>query len=178
ILGPFIGGILADQIGYRPLFLFTGVLLLVATILAMLVVKESFDRAQAKSRPVASIAAGLKQIGKIPQLPSLYAVTFMIQFSLLSTMPILPLYIQDFTGLEKAAFYSGLVGAFTGLSNMIASPLLGRLSDKLGGAERILQYSLIGTAVVTIPQAFVPNVEMLLLLRFLQGFFMGGLLPS
>lgn len=102
----------------------------------------------------------------------------MIQFALLSAMPLLPLYIQDLHGPERAAFYAGLVGAITGVSNMIASPLLGRLSDRLGGAERILLYSLLASVVVTGLQAFVPNITSLLILRFLQGICMGGMLPS
>lgn len=178
ILGPFIGGILAEWIGFRPIFLVTGILVFFATLLAMLLVRESFDREEAMSQQTASVYEGLKELWQIRQLPSLFGVTFMIQFALLSTMPLLPLYIQELHGPERAAFYAGLVGAITGSSNMIASPLLGRLSDRIGGAERILLYSLIGSVVVTGLQAFVPTVGWLLVLRFLQGICMGGLLPS
>lgn len=178
ILGPFIGGILAESIGFRPIFLVTGILVFLATLFAMLLVKESFDRKEAQAQKSASVFAGLKELWKIPQLPSLFGVTFMIQFALLSAMPLLPLYIQDLHGPERAAFYAGLVGAITGVSNMIASPLLGRLSDRLGGAERILLYSLLASVVVTGLQAFVPNITSLLILRFLQGICMGGMLPS
>lgn len=178
ILGPFIGGILAESIGFRPIFLVTGILVFLATLFAMLLVKESFDRKEAQAQKSASVFAGLKELWKIPQLPSLFGVTFMIQFALLSAMPLLPLYIQDLHGPERAAFYAGLVGAITGVSNMIASPLLGKLSDRLGGAERILLYSLLASVVVTGLQAFVPNITSLLILRFLQGICMGGMLPS
>jgi MFS family permease len=177
ILGPFIGGVLAGWIGYRPLFLLTGSLLLIATLLVMLVVKESFNREEAREKAVASVRHGLGILMNIPQLPAIYAVSFMIQFSLLSSMPLLPLFIQNFTGLEKAAFFAGVVGAATGTSNMLASPLLGRLSDRIG-ANRVLQACLIGAALVLIPQAWAPNVGVLIALRFLQGMFMGGLLPS
>lgn len=60
---------------------------------------------------------------------------------------------------------------------MVASPLLGKLSDKIG-SHRILTFALIGAAVTLIPQAFVQNVGQLILIRFLMGIFMGGLLPS
>ncbi len=65
----------------------------------------------------------------------------------------------------------------TGFSNMIASPLLGRLGDRLG-SQRILAIALIGTGLAFIPQAFVTNIWQLLASRFLLGVFMGGLLPS
>lgn len=178
IFGPFIGGILADHIGFRPIFFVTGLLLFFATLLAMLVVKESFDRKKASHMPKSSTLDGLRELWSIPQLPSLFAVTFMIQFSLLSVMPLLPLYIQQLHGEERAAFFAGLLGAVMGVSNMLASPLLGRIADRSGGAERILLLSLIGAVLTVVPQAFVPNIWALLTVRFLQGICMGGLLPS
>jgi MFS family permease len=60
---------------------------------------------------------------------------------------------------------------------MITSPLLGRLSDKVG-ATRILLISLAGASVMFAPQAFVGSVGELLVWRFLLGFFIGGLLPT
>jgi DHA1 family multidrug resistance protein-like MFS transporter len=75
------------------------------------------------------------------------------------------------------AFYAGLVGSVTGFSNMLASPLLGRLGDRLGSAK-ILSVSLVGAALAFIPQMFVDNVWQLLAARFLLGIFIGGLLPS
>ncbi|PYI56245.1 MFS transporter [Paenibacillus flagellatus] len=178
ILGPFIGGLLADWIGFRPIFYITGALLFVASMLAMFVVKEKFDAGKAAVQPNVSVVAGLKELGKIPQLTSLFAVTFLIQFSMLSSMPLIPLFVQHLhPGGENLAFFSGLVGSITGFSNMIASPLLGRLGDRIG-QERVLRISLIGAAVMFIPQALVQNVWQLFAARFLLGMFMGGLLPS
>ncbi|MEB2874949.1 MFS transporter, partial [Lactobacillus helveticus] len=86
--------------------------------------------------------------------------------------------VQELHGSgQLLAFYAGLVGSVTGFSNMIASPLLGRLGDRLG-SQRILAIALIGTGLAFIPQAFVTNIWQLLASRFLLGVFMGGLLPS
>ena len=60
---------------------------------------------------------------------------------------------------------------------MIASPMLGRLSDRIG-QERVLGISLIGAALLFIPQAMAATVWQLLLFRLLQGIFLGGLIPS
>lgn len=178
ILGPVLGGLLADTIGYRPIFYITGALLFLATVLAWIVVQERFDRKQAAAKPSTSVLQGFKELRRIRQLPALYFVTFMIQFSMMSTLPQLPLYIQELHGMHQVAFYAGLVGAVMGTSNMIASPLLGRLSDRIGGPERVLLWSLLGAIVIYIPQAFVTNVWQLLALRFLQGTCMAGMLPS
>ncbi|MBB3109848.1 MFS family permease [Paenibacillus phyllosphaerae] len=178
ILGPFIGGLLADAIGFRPIFYVTGLLLFLASLLAMFVVKESFDRTKAAAKPNVSIIQGFASLSRIPQLKSLFAVTFLIQFAMIGPMPLMPLYVQELHGTAvNLAFWSGLVGSAAGLSNMVSSPLLGRLSDRIG-QERILLVSLIGSALLFIPQAMAGSVWQLLVLRFLQGVFLGGLIPS
>ncbi|SFS58062.1 MFS transporter [Paenibacillus sp. BC26] len=178
ILGPFMGGLLADAVGYRPIFYLTGSLLFLASLLAYFIVRERFDRQEAAARPNLSVIDGFRQLSRVPQLMSLFAVTFLLQFAIIGPMPLMPLYVQDLHGtVVNLAFWAGFVGSAAGLSNMVASPLLGRLSDRIG-QERILGISLIGAAMMFIPQAFAGSVWQLLLFRLLQGCFLGGLIPS
>ncbi|GAB6988607.1 multidrug efflux MFS transporter [Paenibacillus pini] len=178
ILGPLIGGILADIIGFRPIFYIIGVLIFIASLLALFLVKENFNRAEAAQAPQISVLAGFKELAHIPQLLALFTVTFLLQFALMSPMSLLPLYVEKLQGTAvNIAFWAGMVSAVTGLSNMITSPILGKFSDKVG-AHRILTYALIGAGLMLIPQAFVQNVWQLIIIRFTMGIFMGGLLPS
>jgi MFS transporter, DHA1 family, multidrug resistance protein len=178
ILGPFIGGLLAEWIGYRYIFYITGILLFAASVLTLLLVKEKFNVKEAAAKPKISVWQGFGQLKHVRQLPSLYAVTFLIQFAMLSTMPLMPLFVAELHGQTAGlAFFAGLVGSITGFSNMFASPLLGRLSDRIG-PERILGVCLAGAAVLFIPQALVHNVWQLFAARFGLGIFMGGLLPT
>ncbi|GFN30210.1 MFS transporter [Paenibacillus xylaniclasticus] len=178
ILGPFFGGLLADAVGFRPIFYLTGALLFLASVLSMIIVKEKFDKQAAAAKPQMSVTEGLRRLSRVPQIPALLAATFLIQFAMMSPMSLIPLYVQRLHGTpENLAFYAGFVNSVTGLSNMIASPLLGRLSDKVGG-EKVLFVSLIGAAVAFIPQAMVHTVWQLLLCRFALGIFLGGLVPS
>lgn len=178
ILGPLIGGLLAEWIGYRYIFYVTGALLFIASLLAMFLVKEKFNAKEAAAKPKVSIMAGFGQIKHIPQLPALFAVTFLIQFAFLSSMPLMPLFVGELHGqTEGLALFAGMVGSITGFSNMIASPLLGKLSDRIG-SEWILGVCLVGAAILFIPQAFVHNVWQLFAVRFGLGIFMGGLLPT
>lgn len=178
ILGPFIGGLLAEWIGFRSIFYITGGLLFCASLLATFLVKEKFDAAAAKNEPKVSTLESFRELKKTKELPSLYAVTFVIQFSMLSSMALIPLFVQDLHGKgEMLAFFAGLVGSVTGFSNMIASPILGKLSDRIGPVK-ILAVCLLGAAVSFIPQALVTNIWQLLAARFMLGIFMGGMLPS
>jgi DHA1 family multidrug resistance protein-like MFS transporter len=178
ILGPFIGGLMADSFGYRPIFYITGTLLFLASVISWLLVSENFDRTAAALKPQTSVFKGLNTLMLIPQLPVLLTVTFLIQFAMLSPMPLIPLYVERLHGTtENLAFYAGFVGSVTGISNMICAPILGRLSDRIG-SSRILIVSLAGAALMLIPQAFVGSVGQLLVFRFLLGCFMGGLIPT
>jgi DHA1 family multidrug resistance protein-like MFS transporter len=178
ILGPVIGGLMVNWIGFAPIFYITGTLLLIGTLLALFLVKETFDKKKAAAQPQLSIYRGFQQLRNIPELPAIFAVTFMIQFAILSTMPLIPLFVQEMHGqITLLAFYAGLVSSAMGFSNMIASPIFGRLGDRIG-YERILFMALIGAALAFIPQAFVQNVWQLMIVRFLLGMFIGGLLPS
>ncbi|MNZ67479.1 Tetracycline resistance protein, class B [compost metagenome] len=178
ILGPFIGGVLADLIGFRPIFYLTGGLLFAASLLSLFVVKETFDLSKAASRVQATVLQGFRQLSRIPQLTSLFAATFLIQFAMMSPMALIPLYVQELQGTtENLAFLAGFIASVSGISNLVASPVLGRLSDRIG-AERILGVSLIGAALAFIPQALAGSVWQLLIARFVLGIFLGGLIPA
>lgn len=178
ILGPVIGGLMVNWVGFAPIFFITGTLLFLGTLIALLMVKESFDKKKAANRPQLTIYKGLQELKKIQELPALFAVTFIIQFAILSTMPLIPLFVQQMHGqIALLAFFSGLVSSAMGFSNMIASPIFGRLGDRIG-YDRILSLALLGAAITFIPQAFVQNVWQLMIIRFGLGFFIGGLLPS
>ncbi|MNZ93748.1 Tetracycline resistance protein, class B [compost metagenome] len=178
ILGPLIGGLLAEWVGFRPIFFITGALLFIASLLALFFVREKFNREEAAKAPEISVIQGFMELNKTPQLTALFAVTFLLQFAMLSPMSLLPLYVEKLHGTAvNVAFWAGLATAVTGISNMFMSPLLGKVSDNIG-AHRVLTLSLVGAAATLIPQAFVDSVWQLIIVRFLLGMFMGGLLPS
>lgn len=65
----------------------------------------------------------------------------------------------------------------TAISNMMSSPYLGKLGDKIG-KEKILIASLIASVAVFFATAFVKDVYQLLFLRFLLGFCTAGIVPT
>lgn len=176
IMGPLFGGLLAEAVGFRYVFIITGCLLLTATIVVTFTVKEEFTPPPAKER--SSIREDFKMIFSTQPLPAVFFTTIMIQFALLSINPVLPIYVQSLIGTkEGVAFFAGLVTAAMGLANVIASPQLGKLGDHFG-SQKVLLCCIFIAALVIIPQSFVQSVWQLVGLRFLQGLCIGGLLPS
>lgn len=176
IIGPFLGGILADYIGYRHVFFYTGLFILIATFIVMFLVKEEFTPRE--KQETGSFVSDFKLIVATQPLIQLFVVAFMIQFAVLNVNPILSLFVQK---LEppggKVSFFAGLVAATAGFAEMIAAPRLGVLGDKIGH-QKVLIYSIIGAALLFIPQGFSTNIWQLIIWRFLLGLTIGGLLPS
>lgn len=177
IMGPLFGGILADRIGFRMIFVITGCLLLIATLIITFTVKESFVPPAQQDR--SSLREDFRMIFSSKELPTLFFVTVMIQFALFSIVPVLPIYISQLLGSQgsRVALWAGIVQAAMGIANVFASPRLGRFGDRFG-SQKVLLFSLLMAAVLFIPQGLVATVWQLVLLRFLLGLSLGGLLPS
>lgn len=177
IMGPLFGGVLAEKIGFRMIFVITGCVLLLATLVITFTVKENFVPPEKKER--SSLREDFQMIFSSKELPALFFVTVMIQFALFSIIPVLPIYISQLLGSEgaKVALWAGIVQACMGVANVFASPQLGRLGDWFG-SQKVLLFSLLAAAIVFIPQGLVHTVWQLVVLRFLLGLSLGGLLPS
>lgn len=176
IMGPFFGGLLADYIGFRLIFSCTGLLILLATVLITFTVKENFTPPPPRERT--SFREDFRLIFSTKPLPALFLVTVMIQFALFSIIPVLPMYVQSLlTSDERVAFYTGLVQAAMGLANVLAAPQLGKLGDRFG-SHKVLLVCLMVAGLSFIPQAMVTTVWQLIVLRFVLGLCLGGLLPA
>ncbi|RNB56299.1 MFS transporter [Brevibacillus gelatini] len=177
IMGPLFGGVLAERIGFRMIFVITGSMLLLATLVITFTVKEKFVPPEKKDR--SSLKEDFQMIFSSKELPALFFVTVMIQFALFSIVPVLPIYISQLLSSEgeKVALWAGIVQAAMGIANVFASPQLGRLGDRFG-SQKVLLFALLAAALLFIPQGLVWTVWQLVVLRFLLGLSLGGLLPS
>ena len=176
LLGPIIGGFIEDNVGLRPVFFITGSLMFIAFLTTLLFVKENFVR---EDKKVLSIREIWSEIPEKNLTISLSVTLFIITLGLYSIEPIVTIYVIQLTkGLGyHVATMAGLAFSATGLANIIAAPMLGKLSDKTG-AHKVILFSLIATGLFYIPQAFVQNPGQLIALRFLLGLTMGGLAPA
>ncbi|ATW26360.1 MFS transporter [Candidatus Formimonas warabiya] len=176
VLGPVIGGVMAELIGLRHVFFVTGLVLFLATLLVVVYVKEI-------NKPVPGVsgsrmAADAKKIFSTPPLPALFTSGMLIQFALLSTNPFLPVFIQELEHNESStSFLIGLAVSAAGVASVLFSPIFGRLGDRVG-SERILFYSLLASVVSLIPHALVTSYGQVLICRFLFGIAVGGLIPA
>ena len=170
LVGPLAGGLLAETIGIRAVFYVTGALLLVASVIVMLFVHE--PRQPARQR-----AGGRTGVRELLPLIVVFAASMTTQVGMMSIEPIVTLYAKTMYHGRHLALVAGLVFATSGIANIIGSPLLGRLGDRIG-QRRILVVSLFMAAVAFVPQALATSIAILLAGRFALGLFVGGMIPS
>ena len=174
LLGPLIGGYIAEIWGFRSIFFSTGTLLLVAFMASLLFVKEEFTPPTEK---VLSFREVWKLIPNPAIMVAMFVTTFMLQLALLSIEPIITVYITHLQVTSHVVLISGMVFAASGLGNILAAPKLGKLSDRIG-PHKVMLVALIVAGLLFIPQAFVTSPWQLMGLRFALGLAAAGLLPS
>lgn len=182
-LGPFLGGLLADQIGYRPTFAVAGTFLGCAGLLVLFLVHEDFTPVpRGESKGVRSIRASTSWL-MAPMLLTMIGVLFAVRFAQGGTRPILPLYVEfvgDLSGASgdaRAASLSGIALGLLGATSAVASVFLGRRGDRVGH-RKILLWSIAGAGLLYLPMAAVTGAWQLIVLQAMFGIAAGGLIPS
>ncbi len=178
LFGPLLGGLLADSLhGYRQVFFVTSAFAIVATLVCLAFVHERFTPRDA-SQVTEPLWQSLREVVLHPQLAPMFVVVLLAQVVAFGVQPIVPLFVHYLVGnVPWIATAAGLAFAVTGLADLIASPFLGKRSDRIG-YRRVLLISLLGVACFTIPQAFAHSVTAFIALRFGVGLFLGGVLPT
>jgi DHA1 family multidrug resistance protein-like MFS transporter len=175
-VGPLIGGLIADRLGYRAACLAAGALMLVSLLLIVTFVHESFTPPRADG-PRPSVLANSRQLLAVPGLVLVMGLSFLIQYGNTVVSPILALFIHELANGVNAASTAGAILAATGVASALAAIAIGRLGDRVGH-RKLLPLCLLGAALACIPQAFVRSPGELFALRLVLGLFLGGLMPS
>ncbi|WP_283603196.1 multidrug efflux MFS transporter [Serratia proteamaculans] len=176
IVGPLLGGLMADHLGLRVVFFVTAGLMFVSFLITLFLIKERSIEVKKADR--LSGKAVFQSLPYPTLIVTLFISTLMIQLANSSISPILTLFIKDLSGDSgNIAFISGMIAAVPGVAALISAPSLGRLGDRIGTA-RILLAALGLTTVLFAIMAWVETPLQLGILRFLLGFADGALMPA
>jgi MFS transporter, DHA1 family, multidrug resistance protein len=177
LLGPLAGGLVADLAhDYRAVFYWTAALSAVCLFMTWRFIPDT--HIPAKGRPRSSVRDGLRLVMGSSSLLSLVFVLLLSQVAIRTIQPLVTLFVEELLGPVPAlATLAGLAFSITGVSDLLASPFLGKRSDVIG-YRRVLVISLCGAAVASLPQAFVSNYWAFIAERFGLGMFLGGILPT
>lgn len=177
LIGPLLGGYIADTVGIRNDFIIVGTLMGLAGVLATIFIHENYVPQPNPEK--LSIRKLKEQIPEFNSIVALCVASFIYAICIMSLQPVISVYIKGIvpSDTENLAFIAGAVFSSMGIAQLMSSSPLGKLVDKIG-PRKVLVVSLIYVGILNIPQAYVSDVYQLAIIRFLQGFGLGGMLPA
>ena len=177
-IGPLLGGLAADAVGFRFSFVIAGGVLFGAGLLVLLLVQEEHPSDRVEVRPPAHIWRNLRNGLATPGLLPVIGAVFAVQFGVTVVLPVLPQFILSLQGSGgHAATVTGLIFTGGGIAGAISSVAAGSLADELG-YKRVIVVASVVAAIFSVPQFFVNATWQLLLLRVGMGFALGAIMPS
>ena len=177
LIGPLLGGYIADTVGIRNDFIIVGSIMGLAGVLATIFIHENYVPQPNPEK--LSIRKLKEQIPEFNSIVALCVASFIYAICIMSLQPVISVYIKGIvpSDTENLAFIAGAVFSAMGIAQLMSSSPLGKLVDKIG-PRKVLVVSLIYVGILNIPQAYVSDVYQLAIIRFLQGFGLGGMLPA
>ena len=177
LIGPLLGGYIADTVGIRNDFIIVGIIMSLAGLLAAVFIHEDYKpKANVEKLSISKLK---EQIPEFNSVIALCVASFIYAICIMSLQPVISVYIKGIvpSDTENLAFIAGAVFSAMGIAQLMSSSPLGKLVDKIG-PRKVLVVSLIYVGILNIPQAYVSDVYQLAIIRFLQGFGLGGMLPA
>lgn len=177
LMGPLLGGILADSFGYAATFKWTSMSIFLSAIIVLFGIKEIQlqvkDHMESKTYTSKEV---LMHILKSPVLLVVLLISALVQIAHFSIQPILSLYVVEINGPENIALMSGLAFSAAGLGNLFLAKRWGKLGDRIGYIKIII-ILLFMAGVFYFPAAFVSSIWQLIILRLFLGIAIGGIIP-
>jgi DHA1 family multidrug resistance protein-like MFS transporter len=175
-LGPWIGGLLADAVGYRYTFMIGGAILLLGGMLVLFGTRERFSR---PSKETLAKGDRLFSLLAYAGFPAMLVLFFSFHFTVHFVAPILPLFIETMCDAARGGVASttGLLFAISGGTAALSAAGIGYLSDRIG-YKRVLLFHLLLTAASMFLHSAAQGISHMVLLRIFYGLAAGGIIPT
>ncbi|MGF6774066.1 MFS family permease [Paraburkholderia sp. GAS199] len=171
VAGPLIGGTLSSLIGVRAMFHAAAAVIFLSFLATVFLIK--------RDPPADKRSASADGWSAIPDARPVFAMLvtgMLLMLANMSIEPIISVYVSQLVPARAVAFISGIVMSGAALGSILSASPLGKLADRIGHWKIIIA-SLSVCALLLVPQAFVTQGWQLIVLRFLMGLALGGLLP-
>ncbi len=176
VLGPFVGGVLADLVGYRAVFFVTATFITVGAI-AVIYGVEEVKQFQTDGKKF-SVLDNFKLMFERKQLRLVALCLVFGQITVQMVEPIFALFVESFKiNTQYMATLAGSIFSVTGLFSTISAPWWGKRNDREGFKQGLF-IGMSFTGLAYIGHLFAGNLVQLAFTRSLLGFARGGVLPS
>jgi MFS transporter, DHA1 family, multidrug resistance protein len=177
LMGPLLGGALADIFGFSTTFKWTALAIFLSALIVLFGVREKrLEFSSDKEHKAYSRKEVILHIVKHPVLLVVMIISALVQIAHFSVQPILSLYVEEIHGPLHIAFFSGIAFSAAGVGNLLMTRKWGKLGDQYGYIKYLILL-LFMAGIVYIPGAFVTSIWQLVIVRFLLGVSIGGIIP-
>ena len=178
VIGPLLGGVLAEAFGMRASFFVASAALMLNCIVFIFIIKEPPDPSRKEAAKQKKDAPGAFSLLHIPVLRALLFSSATMQMVILILQPIMTTYITTLAGnLPNIIFVSGLIFSLGGFAGVIAAPGWGWFGQHKGyllAASIAIPLAGVGLFI----QGSVTNLYVYGAMQFVCGLFFCGVHPS
>ncbi|MDQ0203671.1 MFS transporter [Pectinatus haikarae] len=175
VIGPLLGGVLAEVFGMRASFMIAGGALFTISLITIFFVQEPPREA---GDVVDRKSVNQMELLKEPVIRQMLILAVLVQMVILILQPIITLYVAQLRGsMENIVLIAGAVFSLGGIAASISAPVWGRMGQKKSFGK-IMYVAMGGAGICMLIQAIPNNLFQFAVMQFAGGLFFAGINPS
>jgi DHA1 family multidrug resistance protein-like MFS transporter len=173
-LGPLVGGVMADALGYWNVFYVIAGMYFLGGVAVLLFAREKF--VPVPKERIASFGK-LFNLARSQKILPLLIVLTILSLSPSVVMPVIPLFIQQLSP-QNAASAAGLAMSIVGIVAAGSSIVAGRIGERVS-MKKMLIFGCLTSGLLYFPPMFAPTIFLFIVLLSLRGLTNGAIMvPS
>lgn len=175
VVGPMVGGTLADAFGFRPIFFIVAGMFAINGIFVIKGVQEV--RTDEGTPQRYRLIDNYKYAMSVPRIRLALVLIVAAQTAIGMVQPIFALFVESLeVSKDYLATITGVIFSIAGIFTVVSAPWWGRRADRMGYRKNLLiAFSIGGLTYIAHAAAF--HALVLVPLRAVLGLCLGGIIP-
>ena len=178
VVGPLLGGVLAEAVGMRYSFFLASAALFLNFLVFTFIIKE--PPTSAKDNAIPKDTSDIKECSpwRMPLLRNMLLCGTLVQMVILILQPVLTTYVAKLAGpLPNIVFVAGLVFSLGGIAGAMAAPIWGTFGQRRGFFKAMC-LGMAGAGISMIIQGIPDTLVPFAIMQFVGGLFFCGIHPA